>query len=45
VDENVGAIFSANEAVSFGIIEPLHRSLHTFLSPQARSLATGRATK
>ena len=44
VDENIGAVFSANEAIAFGVIEPFHRSLHTATSPQARSLAAGRAT-
>jgi hypothetical protein len=33
VDENVGAVFAANEAITFGIIEPFHRSLHTFHEP------------
>jgi hypothetical protein len=34
VYEDVGAIFSPDESVSFGIIKPLHCSLH-FVSPLA----------
>ena len=34
VNENIGSVFTANESVSFRIIEPLYRSLH-FVSPLA----------
>jgi hypothetical protein len=34
VDEHIGTVFTANESVSFRIIEPLHCTLH-FVSPLA----------
>src|SRR5947209_773260 len=33
MDENIGSIFASDKTVTLGVVEPLHRTFHTFHLP------------